>query len=139
MSLKEERRDGAWTLFRRRTPAHNGVMQNSENRVNRSLIGIAALVCVASAGGLWLFAPDSNVALAAFWRVGLVMSALWMAMPRTGESIAWGRAVPIILAVVLLMVVTRNAAKFAVPLAILVILATLVLRPRPKRGPRSPR
>lgn len=103
-------------------------------------MGIIALVCLAGALGTWYFARDQDAMVAsALLRVGLVMSALWLAMPSSGESVAWSKATPIIAVAIGAAALTRNAAKFVLPALVVGGLAMLILRPRPKRRPGSGR
>jgi hypothetical protein len=100
---------------------------------NRPLIGVAALGCLLAAGGVWLLAPDHDAALAAFLRVGLVMGALWLALPSTGESVAWAKIAPILAGSVVLIVISRKAFLFLLPAVLFLAVVFAIVLPKPKR------
>lgn len=108
--------------------------------VNKNSVGIAAIACLATAGGFLLFAPEREGALAAFWRVGLVMSALWLALPRKGEKFAWSSALPMIIGAVVLIGVGKNGKVLIalLPLVIVAVVLGLLIRPKPKRRTEIP-
>jgi hypothetical protein len=108
----------------------------------RTAIGILAVIFVTVAAGMWLFTddPELNPLLAGLTRVGLVLGALWFALPAGGESVAWGRVAPILIGGALLVAVAGRAFRYVLPIAIVVGIAALILRPKPKRtggGQRS--
>lgn len=85
--------------------------------MNRTAIGIIALVLLVGGAGLliWPLDWDGNQALtAACLRVGIVMGAIWLAMPQLARLPGW-----LIQAVVVVAVVCAyrpRLALFAVPL-----------------------
>lgn len=103
----------------------------------RLIVGIISIVCLAGSALLWLFGgnPETNPLLGALTRVGIVLGALWLALPRTGENIVWSRALPPVVAIVVAFAVLRRAGWWIVPLALLVAIAIVVIRPK-KRPPR---
>jgi hypothetical protein len=108
----------------------------------RNLIGVVALVCVATAVGMWIFTddPQQNAFLAAVTRVGIVMAALWLALPARGESVVWSKAGPILILGVVLVALFGSRLRYVwylLPVAIFVALALAFLKPRAKR--RKPR
>lgn len=107
-------------------------MNQPSNRVNKPFVGMIALACLAAAGVLFAWFPEQQGLFSGFWRVGLLMSALWLALPRRGENIAWERAVPLIAGAVFLIAVGKRALIVALPLVIVVVLAAIFIRPRPK-------
>lgn len=110
-----------------------------EKPSQKPLVGIIAGLCLAVSLATWFFAPERDAMMAAFLRVGLVMSALWLAMPSKGESIAWAKATPIIGIVIAVVALSRNAAKFVLPALLVAGVAIAILRPRPKRRSGSGR
>lgn len=114
---------------------HNTQVTASQWASKRSLVGGIALVCLASAAGLWIFSasPEQNPLLAAVTRVGIVMGALWLALPRSGESIVWGRTALLVLPALVLLALNGRRLLYLLPVAIVVALALAFLRPRPKR------
>lgn len=121
--------------------AHNLRMSAPQIPVNRSLVGAIALACGAIGGGFWLLSGSDELPMmaAAFLRVGIVMFAVWLALPTRTREAAWARVdLWQLLGCVLLIIVTARAPlRFLIPGLVLLIVAVLVLRPRPKRRPRS--
>jgi len=106
--------------------------------VNKVLVGVIALACLAIAAGLYLSDSEQAGLLAAFWRIGLVMSALWLALPKQGEAFAWERAVPVAVGVIAVLGFAKRAPLIIIPIAIVVALAAVFIRPRPKRRHTTP-
>jgi len=109
--------------------------------VNRSLVGVLALACVAVAGGFYLTGVEGPSALwqGAFFRVGVVLAAFWLALPSRTREAAWAR-VPIwsVVGVLLAIVVvarTRVPLKLLLPGALVFAIALMVLRPPRKQRP----
>jgi hypothetical protein len=117
------------------------MMNGSPLAVRKLIVGIASLGCLASAAGLFCFAADgaANPATAVTMRLGLMLAALWLALPSQGEGIGWRKAMPVILAVVVVLAFVRNwrFLVYAIPAAIIVGVVLAFLRPRSKRGPRD--
>ncbi len=111
--------------------------------VNRTLVAVIAVVCLAIAA--IVFAVDSErwAVIGAFLRVGLVMGALWFAIPATGGRLGWRIAAPIIVAVAIVAGAVRNARMLVVVVPLLLVIAALMLIFRPKppshSGPRRRR
>jgi len=104
--------------------------------VNRNLVGLCAVLCLATAGGIWLSDPDAGptenrwaAILAACVRVGLVMAALWFAMPSRKEFYVSPK-VFLISFVALVGIVLRP--RVAIPLLIVLAVLAFFLRPRNK-------
>jgi hypothetical protein len=104
--------------------------------LNKPLVGVLAIVCLASALGVHELAPRQEAIFAALWRVSLMLSALWLALPKSGEPVTLGRAGPVLIAAVLAIVVLGRGARALftlLPLAIGLGIAAFVLRPKSKR------
>jgi hypothetical protein len=112
-------------------------MSNSSDLINKPLVGVLALLCLGIALGTWIFSPDQQGVYAAFTRVGAVLAALWMALPKPGEQVRWAKLSPYIVAAAVLMVLTKKLIILAVPLLMVLGFLELMLRPRPKRRPDS--
>jgi len=114
-------------------------MSDEKITVNRPLVGIIALTCLGTA--LYLFVSESEqpMWLAAFVRVGLVMSALWLALPSKNREAAWARMSPKTFAgvsIALFALVARpQIMKFMLPLLLVIGVLCYVLRPRGKQRP----
>jgi hypothetical protein len=117
-------------------------MDRSPLAVRKLVVGLIALACLATSAALWLFAddPQTNAANAVATRLGIMLGALWLALPSRGESVAWGRALPAIFAVIVVLAVIRvkwQVLVYAIPVAIVLAIAAAFIRPRSK--PRPPR
>lgn len=109
-------------------------MEVNETHVERkNRVGLAAVGCL-TAGliGLMLGHKDS-VWVAACLRVGTVLGALWLCLPVQSRPLAWKFLTREKLAVLVVIVVFLNRAKFLIPvLTIFGIIAWVV---RPKKRP----
>jgi Ca2+/Na+ antiporter len=101
------------------------------------LVGVCALLCLFGAAAMWIFTadPESNLLVSALMRVGVVLGSLWFVLPAKGESIAWDRALPVLVIVLVLAAFLRRAFFYLVPVLLAIGLAVLYLRPKPKRRP----
>ncbi|HEY2251363.1 MAG TPA: hypothetical protein VGH74_09895 [Planctomycetaceae bacterium] len=115
-------------------------MNDSPLAVRKLIVGIIALGCLATAAGLWIFADDPirNPVVSVTMRLGIMLGALWLALPRQGESLAWEKCLPAVVAVITVLAFVRGSWRvliYAIPAAIVVGIAAVFLRPRPKRRP----
>ena len=116
-------------------------MSQGKIAINRTLVGVLALVCLAAAAGIWRFAPsEDNWKLwqGAFTRVGLLMSAFWIALPSGDREAAWANVTPLTFAGIILAVAGVAARpKIAVPVLIVLTVIGFLVRPRPKKRPQN--
>ena len=102
-----------------------------------------AAVCLLTAGVVAVVDPERSAIIGAFMRVGLVMGALWLALPAAGGRVGWRVAGPIVVAVAVVAGVVKNARVLVVLVPILLVIGALmvVFRPRPpeQSGPRRKR
>lgn len=121
---------------------HNAGMKSRTIPVNRPLVGILALVCLAAALALTIFSREEELWRSAFMRVGLLLGAFWLALPTRQRPSAWANVSPTTLIVSLLALVMiarmRIPLKLVVPVLVVLVLAILILRPRKRDWPRSP-
>ncbi|MFN0051632.1 MAG: hypothetical protein ACKV0T_05540 [Planctomycetales bacterium] len=109
---------------------------NAQQIVAKRLqIGILALLCLGTAVGLWFFSenPEHDGFLAAITRVGLVLGAIWLALPAKGESVVWQKAAPALVGAVVVASLAKRYFLYALPVALVLGLALVFLRPRSKR------
>jgi hypothetical protein len=101
----------------------------------RFLVGGVALFCLVSAAALWIFTekPEENAFLAGVTRVGIVMGALWLALPKHGENVAWGKTATLLIPALILVAINGRRLLYLLPIAIVVALALAFLRPRSGR------
>jgi hypothetical protein len=105
--------------------------------VNKLLVGIIGVVCLIASAVFYFYFPDQTSARSACLRIGVVMVALFFALPKPGEHVRWERLVPIFLGSVVLIVLSKRMILVALPLIIVVGILLAFLRPRSK--PRPPR
>ncbi|WP_010588188.1 hypothetical protein [Schlesneria paludicola] len=108
--------------------------------INRALIGILSSIMLVSAGALWVFAGSQNMWTGACLKVGIVMAALWLALPtisRRGNlgQASWGAVIGFM---ALLVILTSKRVDFRIVLPMLIgaAIAIMILRPKSKSGPR---
>lgn len=107
--------------------------------INRSLVGWLALACWISAGvSLGFDAEGVPLWQAVSTRVGLVLTALWMALPKDGRLGNWANVsmTTLIAIVAAIFVAARNPWR-TIPIILAVAAVARMLRPRDK--PRPPR
>lgn len=105
------------------------------------MVGFSALACLVAAAALRWGAPDvdpNEMAQAAFVRVGLVMAALWIALPTRTRAAAWSGITPASFGTLALAVfLTARFRQAVIPVLIAVGVVGYYLRPRGKERPRS--
>lgn len=119
---------------------YNRVMNDSPLAVRKLIVGIIALGCLAIAAGTWIFDDDPirNPVASVTMRLGIMLGALWLALPRQGESLAWEKCLPPLVAVIVVLSFIRGSWRvliYAIPAAIVVGIAATFLRPRSRRRP----
>jgi hypothetical protein len=105
--------------------------------INKPLVGIIGLVCLIASAVCWAYFPEQTSAQSAFLRIGIVMSALFLALPKAGEHVRWERLAPIIVGSVVLIALTKRMILVILPLLLVIGIALTIFRPKPK--PRPPR
>lgn len=103
--------------------------------VNRLLVGLIALGCLVGAVTIGLLDNWQNVWCAAFMRVGLLMAALWLALPSKDREAAWANLSPYTVGGVLVAVFVVARWKAAIPIVLVIGVIALLLRPRNRRPP----
>lgn len=105
--------------------------------INKPLVGIIGLVCLVTSAICFAFFPEQTSAQSATLRIGVVMTALYFALPKAGDHVRWERLTPII---ILCAVVIGFAKKmFLVILPMLAIIGILLVIFRPREKTRPPR
>lgn len=106
-------------------------MSNSAPLVNRPLVGLLAIVCVATGVLVVGFDSFENPWAGSLIRVGVVLAVLWMALPTSTRRAAWTGMSPwITVAVVAIALFAVRRPLVFFPAAAAIILAVLVLKPR---------
>jgi len=111
--------------------------------INRPLVAVLAAVCLATAGIVAVVDPERSAVIGAFSRVGLVMGALWLALPAAGGQLGWRIAGPVVVGIAVVAGLVKNARVLVVVVPILLVIAALMLVFRPRSpeqsGPRRKR
>ena len=95
--------------------------------MRKHLIGIIALVLLSGAVFFWINPPDEGIGFgleAACWRVGALMTVLWLAYDELYRVPAW--LWPMALTLLVILAIRPRWFVFAVP----IIVALAILRPR---------
>jgi hypothetical protein len=102
--------------------------------VNRSLVGILAIVCVSGGAAVVLLDSFDNPWGGSLIRVGTVLSVLWFALPTSTRPAAWSGISPWVTVtfVAIGVFATRKPWMFF-PLAGIVMMIVLLARPRRAR------
>lgn len=107
--------------------------------VNRPLVGILAVICL-GAGGILLIQASTSALGGTLLRVGVLLGALWLALPFRKSSPGSARVSPFVLIGVLaamLFLVRRPAAL--IPSLLLLAVLWLLLRPWHRPGVKPSR
>ncbi len=112
-------------------------MADQQISINRTLVGLIALVCLATGVAIGFADEFANLWCAAFVRVGLVMGAVWVALPSGDREAAWANVSPLTLVAILLfaLVFVRRPLVF-LPIIVGVAAIGFFVRPR-RRPPRT--
>jgi|GEM_PF-7006764 len=105
-------------------------------------MALACLIGSAAMLGFTQAYPDNGGLIysqGGFARIGLVLGALWLAMPSRNYAAAWANISPKFLGLLALiaLVTIRIPPRILLPAALVTGIAILVLRPRPKRRPSN--
>lgn len=110
-------------------------MANKEIEISRPLVGFLTLGCFAGAIYVFMMHPDQKLWLSGFIRVGLLMTAFWIALPTRTRPAAWSRVSPLTFVLLLAgLLVLPRYPRLIIPLGIVVGLLSVFLRPRRRRA-----
>ena len=102
--------------------------------INRTLVGTIALALMLAAGLIWGFVGRDSIWAGACLKVGLVMSAFWLAMPLISQRASWGQmssgSLFALVGLALVLTGKRVDTRIVIPLLAGAAIATMVLRPR---------
>lgn len=120
-------------------------MSTEKATLNRPFVGFLALALLGTAAVLWIvqLSSTSDGAGLRMWtaacvRVGMLMTALWLALPADGRQAAWAgiSKETLIGFVIAAVALARLQLRVLLPLFVLLVIIGLVLRPRSKARPR---
>jgi hypothetical protein len=104
--------------------------------IDRTLVGIIAVVMLVGAGVLWFFVGSQNMWTGACVKVGVVMGAFWLALPTFSRQGNWGQAslgtVVGFVALALVLMGKRVDFRIVLPMLLGIAITLMVLRPRSK-------
>lgn len=110
-------------------------MGNERIEISRPLVGILTVACFVGAAVVFWRYPDEELWLSGFIRVGLLMSAFWLALPTRSRPAAWSRVSPLTFVLLLLgLVILPRYPRYIIPIGLVVAVAALILRPRNRRA-----
>ncbi|MGE0607986.1 MAG: hypothetical protein AB7O62_12900 [Pirellulales bacterium] len=106
--------------------------------MHRPTIGAIAVLLLGTAAVLWLGSWGADVAglMSASFRIGSVMAVLWLAEPQLRKFPAW--VFPAVCVMLVLAVLFRRQPMLFV-VALVILAAAVIVRPRGKGPPRRTR
>jgi len=108
--------------------------------LNRTLAGLLSIGCGVAGLALCVLRGIDDPLGAGFIRMGVVLAALWCAMPTQTREAAWARVSPwVLIGVLLAAVLLIRHLRVLLPIALVVAIVGYVLRPRKKQPTRSTR
>lgn len=117
-------------------------MTGEKASISRPLVGAIALACLLAAAGLWIVQARTTqdgaglqMWIAAFVRVGMLMTAFWLALPLLQGTRFRFSTEMVISFVVAALALARLQLRVLIPLFVVLAIAGLLLRPRPKNRP----
>ena len=113
-------------------------MNPSPLAVRKLLVGLISLGCLITAAVSCYYTDWTNPLVAITMRLGVMLGALWLALPSEGDSIAWQKALPVVVAVMAAMAFLRinwRVLLYLLPVALVVAVVAAFIRPKQKRRP----
>ena len=119
-------------------------MEDPNAGARRLLVGIIAVALLTAAALLWILPGPSTSQQTLLWRaacgrIGVVMVALWLAMPTRTRPAAWANLNPrSVAAVVIVALAIRFPLRFLVPAVAVLFILGVFLRPKERVRPPRP-
>lgn len=114
-------------------------MTNPDDKItiSRTMVGVLTIGCFVLAGVVKMVWPSDAMWFAGFIRVGLVMGALWLALPTKTRPAAWANVSPATFVGLLVgAVLLPRYPRVVVVSGIILLALNFVLKPRGSRGRR---
>ena len=105
---------------------------DSDMQFKRAIVGLLSLASGTAAVGL-LFVPGYDALQGSLVRVGLVLGALWLALPTDQRPAAWAYISPWSVAIIIAAAVLVRQLKIFFPILIAGIAIGWFVRPRNKK------
>jgi hypothetical protein len=106
--------------------------------ISKPMVGLIAAVCLVISGVCFLFYHEQEALQGSTMRVGIVMTALFLVLPKAGEHARWERMLPVVVGVIAMVAFNRKMIFAILPLLVIIGILMTVLRPRDKyRPPRQ--
>lgn len=118
-------------------------MNNQAVTVNRPLVGAIAAMLLAAAGGLSLFGTDGTLSMwsGACLKVGMVMAALWLALPSLTRRSEFGQTswttLFVTIGLALIVAWKKVPLKVVLPSLVAFVFVIRILGPR-RASPTAP-
>ena len=120
--------------------------QKSEKvEISRLKVGFIAAVCLLTAGILYLFQgynSENNIWIAGLMRVGVLCSALCLALPGKNQKAAWANVSPfvawgLLIGLIILVRVPLRSFLILIPIVIAALVVGGLLRPKERKRPSN--
>lgn len=116
-------------------------MDTSDAGLRRLFVGVVAVMLLTAALVLWILPGAASSQSTVMWRgacgrIGAVMVALWMALPTRTRPAAWANLNPRSVGAVLIVALAiRFPLRLLLPIALVLVITGLLLRPPPRTRP----
>ncbi len=116
-----------------------GTQSKPNNTPNRGAVGSIVLACLGGAGAMWAsgYAAERQLAFSGLIRVGIFMSAVWLALPGGGRLAAWAGMSPWVMVGLAVGVFLTPRLKYSIPLVIGMLVLGAFIRPRGKKSKKA--
>lgn len=112
---------------------------NNTEPVNKPLVGVIGVTCLLVSAICFFWFPEQSATQSATLRIGVVMVALFFALPKSGDHVRWERLAPIIVASVVIIGLAKKMTLVILPMLVIIGILLTLFRPKPKpRPPRMP-
>jgi hypothetical protein len=106
-------------------------MSSAKVPVNRMLVGVLAVGCVVAGFGIALLDTWENAVFAGLLRTGVLLGAVWLALPTKSRQAAWANISPwTLLGFLIVAVIAIRRPQIFFPMVAVFVVATLLIRPR---------
>lgn len=114
----------------------NMMDRDSRIAVSRALVGTIAVAMTAAWAVIYLADVSSGFLGPALGRMGILLGALWLALPTKNREAAWARVSPVGLAFLLLALLALTAPprfRMLAPILFTAAVVAFLLKPRRRR------